>query len=106
MVRLTTYLRAPISSSRAFTGNSRWTARPRLSNPWRLDLGWCWHKMARKGGVPKVRVLNWLNEEEFAQYLVNRCDQRRGKLRRLGATFLEHGPSEPKRRKLLPKAAR
>jgi DNA polymerase (family 10) len=78
------------------------------ANPWRLDLDWRWHQaalrlgctmsinpdahstreidlthwgveMARKGGVPKERVLNCLNKEEFADYLANRRDQRRGK---------------------------
>ncbi len=78
------------------------------ANPWRLDLDWRWHetalrvgcmmsinpdahstreidlthwgvKTARKGGVPKERVLNCLNKEEFAEYLANRRDQRRGK---------------------------
>jgi hypothetical protein len=80
----------------------------RGGNPWRLDLDWRWHEtalrlgcmmsinpdahstreidlthwgveMARKGGVPKERVLNCLNKEEFAEYLANRRDQRRGK---------------------------
>jgi histidinol phosphatase-like PHP family hydrolase len=78
------------------------------ANPWRLDLDWRWHEtalrlgcmmsinpdahstreidlthwgveMARKGGVPKERVLNCLNREEFAEYLANRRNQRRGK---------------------------
>jgi hypothetical protein len=77
------------------------------ANPWRLDLDWRWHEtalrlgcmmsinpdahstrkidltrwgveMARKGGVPKERVLNCLNKE-FAKCLANRRDQRRGK---------------------------
>lgn len=76
------------------------------ANPWRLDLDWRWHgtalrlgcmmsinpdahstreinlthwgvEMARKGGVPKERVLNCLKKEEFAEYLVNRRDRRR-----------------------------
>jgi DNA polymerase (family 10) len=74
------------------------------ANPWRLDLDWRWHEtalrlgcvmsinpdahstreidlthwgveMARKGGVPKERVLNCLNREKFTEYLVNRRDQ-------------------------------
>jgi DNA polymerase (family X) len=78
------------------------------ANPWRLDLDWRWHEtalrlgcmmsinpdahstheidpthwgveMARKGGVPKERVLNCLSKEEFAEYLANRRDQPRGK---------------------------
>ena len=78
------------------------------ANPWRLDLDWRWHEtalrlgcmmsinpdahstreidlthwgveMARKGGVPKERILNCLSKEEFAEYLANRRDQRRGK---------------------------
>jgi DNA polymerase (family X) len=77
------------------------------ANPWRLDLDWRWHgtalrlgcmmsinpdahstreidlthwgvEMARKGGVPKERVLNCLNKEEFARYLAKRRDGRRG----------------------------
>jgi DNA polymerase (family X) len=79
------------------------------ANPWRLDLDWRWHEtalklgclmsinpdahstreidlihwgveMARKGGVPKERVLNCLGKEEFAEYLERRRDQSRGKL--------------------------
>jgi DNA polymerase (family X) len=75
------------------------------ANPWRLDLDWRWHEtalrlgcmmsinpdahstreidlthwgveMARKGGLPKERVLNCLNKEELAEYLANRRDQR------------------------------
>jgi DNA polymerase (family 10) len=71
------------------------------ANPWRLDLDWRWHaralqygcimsinpdahstdelelthwgvEMARKGGVPKDRVLNCLALGEFAQYLHRR----------------------------------
>ena len=78
------------------------------ANPWRLDLDWRWHEtalrhgcmmsinpdahstreidlthwgveMARKGGVPKERVLNCLNREEFAEYLANRRNEPRGK---------------------------
>lgn len=68
------------------------------ANPWRLDLDWRWHqralslgclmsinpdahdtveiavthwgdKMARKGGVPKERVLNCLDRTRFAAHL-------------------------------------
>ena len=75
------------------------------ANPWRLDLDWRWHEtalnlgcmmsinpdahstreidlthwgveMARKGGVPKQRVLNCLSKEKFAEYLEGRRDQR------------------------------
>jgi DNA polymerase (family 10) len=71
------------------------------ANPWRLDLDWRWHSralelgcmmsinpdahstdeldlirwgvtMARKGGVPKDRVLNSLSLREFAAYLRRR----------------------------------
>jgi DNA polymerase (family 10) len=71
------------------------------ANPWRLDLDWRWHEtalrlgcmmsidpdahstreidlthwgveMARKGGVPKERVLNCLSKDEFAAYLERR----------------------------------
>jgi DNA polymerase (family X) len=77
------------------------------ANPWRLDLDWRWHEtalrlgcmmsinpdahstreidlthwgveMARKGGVPKERVLNCLTKEEFATYLERRSEGRRG----------------------------
>jgi hypothetical protein len=44
-----------------------------------IDLTHWRVEMARKGGVPKERVLNSLNKEEFAEYLANRRDQRRGK---------------------------
>jgi DNA polymerase (family 10) len=76
------------------------------ANPWRLDLDWRWHaralqygcimsinpdahstdelelthwgvEMARKGGVPKDRVLNCLALGEFAQYLHRRNKPRR-----------------------------
>jgi DNA polymerase (family X) len=68
------------------------------ANPWRLDLDWRWHSralelgcmfsinpdahstseidltkwgvlMARKGGVPKERVLNCLSAKQFASVL-------------------------------------
>src|SRR5438477_186456 len=68
------------------------------ANPWRLDLDWRWHQqalelgcimsinpdahsaseielthwgveMARKGGVPKNRVLNCLSLEKMTDYL-------------------------------------
>jgi DNA polymerase (family 10) len=71
------------------------------ANPWRLDLDWRWHaralelgcvmainpdahsideielthwgvEMARKGGVPKDRVLNCLSLEDFTAYLQKR----------------------------------
>jgi hypothetical protein len=74
------------------------------ANPWRLDLDWRWHEtalrlgcmmsinpdahstreidlthwgveMARKGGVPKERVLNCLTKEEFATYLKGRRER-------------------------------
>jgi DNA polymerase (family X) len=77
------------------------------ANPWRLDLDWRWHEtalqlgclmsinpdahstreidlthwgveMARKGGVPKERVLNCLSKAEFADYLERRRARRRG----------------------------
>ena len=72
------------------------------SNPWRLDLDWRWHEsalslgclmsinpdahstreldlthwgveMARKGGVPKDRVLNCHSKDELASYLEKRA---------------------------------
>jgi DNA polymerase (family 10) len=78
------------------------------ANPWRLDLDWRWHEaalklgcmmsinpdahstreidlthwgveMARKGGVPKERVLNCLSLDEFAEYLTERRDRRSGR---------------------------
>jgi DNA polymerase (family X) len=79
------------------------------ANPWRLDLDWRWHElalklgclmsinpdahstreldlthwgveMARKGGVPKDRVLNCLTREELTSYLKKRRTGRRVKL--------------------------
>ena len=79
------------------------------ANPWRLDLDWRWHQralkygcmlsinpdahsiseidlthwgvqMARKGGVPKDRVLNCLSLADFGKYLA----VRHSKLRRRG----------------------
>src|SRR6185369_9144892 len=76
------------------------------ANPWRLDLDWRWHEtalrlgclmsinpdahstreidlthwgveMARKGGVPKERVLNCLSKDEFADYLERRRARRK-----------------------------
>jgi DNA polymerase (family 10) len=76
------------------------------SNPWRLDLDWRWHgralelgcmmsinpdahslseidlthwgvAMARKGGVPKERVLNCLDLREFNAHLEQRAAARR-----------------------------
>jgi DNA polymerase (family 10) len=78
------------------------------ANPWRLDLDWRWHEtalrlgclmsinpdahstreidlthwgveMARKGGVPKDRVLNCLSKTEFADYLKRRRARGGGK---------------------------
>jgi len=82
------------------------------ANPWRLDLDWRWHQkalefgcmmsinpdahstreldlthwgveMARKGGVPKERVLNALPLDAFREYLQERRE-RRGSARRNG----------------------
>ena len=92
------------------------------ANPWRLDLDWRWHEtaiklgclmsinpdahstreldlthwgveMARKGGVPKDRVLNCLTKDELASYLATRRDRRRTK------------PAPPQRRSLRPPAS-
>jgi DNA polymerase (family 10) len=75
------------------------------ANPWRLDLDWRWHQraldrgcmmsinpdahstseidlthwgvmMARKGGVPKQRVLNCLNKKQMTEYLAQRQHRR------------------------------
>jgi DNA polymerase (family 10) len=72
------------------------------ANPWRLDLDWRWHArglelgcvfsvnpdahstseidlvrwgiaMARKGGIPKTRVINCLGRKAFATFLRDRC---------------------------------
>jgi len=80
------------------------------ANPWRLDLDWRWHRqaldlgcmmsinpdahstdeielthwgveMARKGGVPKARVLNCLDLGEFTAWLDARRRKRRGESR-------------------------
>jgi hypothetical protein len=37
-------------------------------------------EMARKGGVPKERVLNCRSKDEFARYLEERRARRRGKI--------------------------
>src|SRR5436305_9325823 len=79
------------------------------ANPWRLDLDWRWHQaaldlgcmmsinpdahstreidlvhwgveMARKGGVPKERVLNCMPHEALEAYL--HCRRRKGSSRR------------------------
>jgi DNA polymerase (family X) len=71
------------------------------ANPWRLDLDWRWHSralefdcmlsinpdahstseidltrwgvvIARKGGVPKDRVLNCFDRQRFAKFLTKR----------------------------------
>jgi DNA polymerase (family X) len=81
------------------------------ANPWRLDLDWRWHrralelgctmsinpdahstseldlthwgvKMARKGGVPKGRVLNALDTAAIAGHFQNRRDRARKSFRR------------------------
>ena len=85
------------------------------ANPWRLDLDWRWHQraldlgcimsinpdahstreldlthwgveMARKGGVPKSRVLNCLSLEDISGYL---ADRHRGSLRKTSQTYLK-----------------
>ena len=92
------------------------------ANPWRLDLDWRWHEtalrlgclmsinpdahstreidlthwgveMARKGGVPKDRVLNCLGKDEFADYL----ERRRATTSGRGAAFAPpHAPATGK----------
>jgi DNA polymerase (family 10) len=81
------------------------------ANPWRLDLDWRWHQqaldlgcmisinpdahstaeielthwgveMARKGGVPKDRVLNCLELTNFSAYLSQRRSDMRARRRR------------------------
>jgi hypothetical protein len=78
------------------------------ANPWRLDLDWRWHEtalrlgclmsinpdahstreidlthwgveMARKGGMPKERVLNCVSKDELAEHLEKRRARRRDK---------------------------
>jgi hypothetical protein len=44
-----------------------------------IDLMHWGVEMARKGGVPKERVLNCLTKEEFATYLEGRRERRLGK---------------------------
>ena len=92
------------------------------ANPWRLDLDWRWHEtalnlgclmsinpdahstreldltrwgveMARKGGVPKDKILNCLSKDEFASYLEKRRARRRSK------------PVPAQRRSLCPRAS-
>jgi DNA polymerase (family 10) len=81
------------------------------ANPWRLDLDWRWHQralelgcmmsinpdahstseielthwgveMARKGGVPRDRVLNCLELPQFADYLDHRRSNERTRVQR------------------------
>lgn len=83
------------------------------ANPWRLDLDWRWHRralelgcmlsinpdahstdeidlvrwgvtMARKGGVPKERVLNCLSAAGFAAWLDARRPKRAKRSRKVG----------------------
>ena len=78
------------------------------ANQWRLDLDWRWHEralqlgclmsinpdahttreidfihwgveMARKGGVPRERVLNCLDQNEFREHVERRRARRRGR---------------------------
>ena len=99
------------------------------ANPWRLDLDWRWHEtalrhgcmmsinpdahstreidlthwgveMARKGGVPKERVLNCLNRGEFAEYLANRRNEPRGKRSAPRGRIPRARAIPPKQRKL------
>jgi hypothetical protein len=44
-----------------------------------IDLTHWGVQMARKGGVPKERVLNCLTKEKFATYLEGRRERRLGK---------------------------
>jgi DNA polymerase (family X) len=44
-----------------------------------IDLTHWGVEMARKGGVPKQRILNCLRKEKFAEYLEGRRGKRRGK---------------------------
>jgi hypothetical protein len=44
-----------------------------------IDLTHWGVEMARKGGVPKERVLNCLSKNELAEYLERRRDQRNGR---------------------------
>jgi DNA polymerase (family X) len=86
------------------------------ANPWRLDLDWRWHRkalelgclmsinpdahstdeielthwgveMARKGSVPKARVLNCLDLGEFTAWLDARRRKRCGESRQDGSTL-------------------
>jgi DNA polymerase (family 10) len=101
------------------------------ANPWRLDLDWRWHEtalrlgcmmsinpdahstreidlthwgieMARKGGVPKERVLNCLSKDEFADYLEKRRGSRRSKIALPRRSAVISKPVAPRRRRKLP----
>jgi DNA polymerase (family X) len=101
------------------------------ANPWRLDLDWRWHEtalrlgcmmsinpdahstreidlthwgieMARKGGVPKERVLNCLGKDEFADYLEKRRGSRRSKIALPRRSAVASKPVAPRRRRKFP----
>lgn len=90
------------------------------ANPWRLDLDWRWHEtalrhgcmmsinpdahstreidlthwgveMARKGGVPKERVLNCLNRGDSQNISQTGAMSLAGSVPRREAAFLGHG---------------
>jgi DNA polymerase (family X) len=91
------------------------------ANPWRLDLDWRWHRsalelgcmmsinpdahsiseidlthwgveMARKGGVPRERVLNCLDLSDFTEYLKKRCSRVKPRTRKPTAGSSPRGP--------------
>jgi DNA polymerase (family X) len=93
------------------------------ANPWRLDLDWRWHRkaldlgcmmsinpdahstdeielthwgveMARKGGVPKARVLNCFALDELVAWLDARRRKRPAELRRASPLKRESGSAE------------
>ena len=67
------------------------TAHPDAHSTRELDLTHWGVEMARKGGVPKDRVLNCLRKDELAAYLEKRRDRRRVK-----RVSLHRGSSGPR----------
>jgi DNA polymerase (family 10) len=101
------------------------------ANPWRLDLDWRWHEtalnlgcllsinpdahstseidlthrgvvMARKGGVPRDRVLNCLSRKDFERYLEQRRARRLGKNRSRHRVRQSADHPAPQRTRLAP----
>jgi hypothetical protein len=67
-----------------------------------IDLTHWGIEMARKGGVPKERVLNCLSKDEFADYLEKRRGSRRSKIALPRRSAVISKLVAPRRRRKLP----